>query len=74
MSTISIRLTENEKEMARKYAESKGINISQLFKDLLYNALEDEYDLEICKEYLERKAKDEVKIIPFDEAVKDWGI
>lgn len=74
MPNISIRISETEKEMVKKYAESKGINTSQLFKELLYQALENEYDLETYKDYLKRKANNELKIISFDEAVKDWDI
>ena len=36
--------------------------------------IEDEYDLAICEEYLKDKANGDLKLIPFEEAVKEWGV
>ena len=74
MPVISIRLNDNEKKLIKNFIESKGTTISQYIKDTLMEKIEDEYDLAICEEYLKDKANGDLKLIPFEEAVKEWGV
>lgn len=39
------------------------------FKKLIYDRLEDEYDLEIIRDYEEEKANGTLKLIPFEEVL-----
>ena len=55
MSVISIRFNDEEENIVKKYAKAKGFSLSQLIKETLIEKIEEEYDLEICKEYLEAK-------------------
>ncbi|WP_455515446.1 type II toxin-antitoxin system RelB family antitoxin, partial [Pseudostreptobacillus sp.] len=52
MSVISIRFNDEEENIIKKYAKAKGFSLSQLIKETLIEKIEEEYDLEICKEYL----------------------
>lgn len=74
MPVISIRLNDNEEKLIKNFIESKGTTISQYIKDTLMEKIEDEYDLAICEEYLKDKANGDLKLIPFEEAVKEWGV
>lgn len=74
MSVISIRFNAEEEEIIRKYVESKGATVSQFIKDLLLKQIEDEYDLELVKEYLKAKKDGKLNLISFEEATKEWDI
>ena len=74
MSVISIRFNSEEENVIKNYAKSKGFSISQLIKETLMEKIEEEYDLEVCKEYLKAKEKGNLVTIPFEEAIKEWDL
>lgn len=74
MSVISIRFNNEEEKIIKKYIETKGTNISQYIKDLLFQQIEDEYDLEIVQDYLKAKKDGTLNLISFEEAIKEWDI
>lgn len=74
MSVISIRFNSEEENVIKNYAKSKGFSISQLIKETLMEKIEEEYDLEVCKEYLEAKEEGTLVTIPFEEAIKEWDL
>ena len=55
MPTISIHFTEGEYKLVHQHIESKGLSISQYIKAMLLEEIEDEYDVSIINEYLEKK-------------------
>lgn len=55
MPTISIRFSESEYKLLRQHIENKGLTISQYIKAMLLEEIEDEYDVSIVNEYLEKK-------------------
>ena len=74
MSVISIRFNSEEENVIKNYAKSKGFSVSQLIKETLMEKIEEEYDLEVCKEYLKAKEKGNLVTIPFEEAIKEWDL
>ena len=74
MSVISIRFNSEEENVIKNYAKSKGFSISQLIKETLMEKIEEEYDLEVCKEYLKAKEEGTLVTIPFEEAIKGWDL
>ena len=74
MSVISIRFNSEEENIIKNYAKSKGFSISQLIKETLMEKIEEEYDLEVCKEYLKAKEEGTLVTIPFEEAIKEWDL
>ena len=74
MSVISIRFNSEEENVIKNYAKAKGFSISQLIKETLIEKIEEEYDLEVCKEYLKAKEKGTLVTIPFEEAIKEWDL
>lgn len=72
MTNISIHLTESEYNLVRQHIENKGLNISQYIKAMLFEEIEDDYDVSIINEYLQEK--DSIKFLTFEEATKEWNI
>ena len=57
MTTVSVRLNQEEEAFFKSYAALTGKNLSTLFKESLAKNIEDEYDLKVYqtafKEYQE---------------------
>jgi hypothetical protein len=70
---FSIRLSEEERTLAEKYAQLHSITLEEAFKKALFELIEDEFDL---KEY--EKAYAEYKKEPLtytlDEVIKDLDL
>ena len=67
MSTLTIRLNEEEKNIFQSVSGLYGGKLSTTIKQLALEKLEDEYDLQLMKEYEERKEKNEVEYISFED-------
>ena len=74
MSVVSIRFYDEEEEIVKNYVKSKGTNLSQYIKNIIFEKIEEEYDLKLVQEYLKAKSEDTLNLIPFEEAVKEWDI
>ena len=74
MSVVSIRFNDEEEEILKNYVKSKGLNLSQYIKNIIFEKIEEEYDLEVCKEYLKAKEEGTLVTIPFEEAIKEWDL
>lgn len=71
--TISLRLSDEDAMLIKKYAEMKKMSVSDLIRQTVIDRIESEYDLEAFK-----KAMDEYKANPviysLDEAEKELGL
>ena len=74
MSVVSIRFNDEEEEIVKNYVKSKGLNLSQYIKNLIFEKIEEEYDLKSVQEYLKAKSEGTLNLIPFEEAIKEWDI
>ena len=74
MSVVSIRFNDEEEEIVKNYVKSKGTNLSQYIKNIIFEKIEEEYDLKLVQEYLKAKSEDTLNLMPFEEAVKEWDI
>ena len=74
MSVVSIRFNDEEEEIVKNYIKSKGTNLSQYIKNIIFEKIEEEYDLKIVQEYLKAKSEGTLNLIPFEEVVKEWDI
>lgn len=74
MSVVSIRFNDEEEEIVKNYVKSKGTNLSQYIKNIIFEKIEEEYDLKIVQEYLKAKSEETLNLIPFEEAIKEWDI
>lgn len=72
MSTISVRFSEKEDTLIRKYAELNGMNLSSFIRDAVLERIEDEYDAEIAdKVWKEEKDKPRIS---HEEIKKMYGL
>ena len=74
MSVVSIRFNDEEEEIVKNYIKSKGTNLSQYIKNIIFEKIEEEYDLKLVQEYLKAKSEETLNLIPFEEAVKEWEL
>ena len=58
---ISIRMTDEEKQIAEAYAKIKGISLNEAMKKAFFAKIEDEYDIAVAesayKEYVDSGRK-----------------
>ena len=74
MSVVSIRFNDEEEEIVKNYVKSKGTNLYQYIKNIIFEKIEEEYDLKLVQEYLKAKSEETLNLIPFEEAIKEWDI
>lgn len=67
---ISIRMSEEEKELAQSYAKLKGMSLSEAIKKVYFEAIEDEFDISLADEAMAEYKKNG-KTISFDEMKKE---
>ena len=72
MSVVSIRFNNEEEEIVKNYVKSKGTNLSQYIKNIIFEKIEEEYDLKLVQEYIKAKSEETLNLIPFEESVKEW--
>lgn len=58
--TISLRLTEQETVLIKKYAELKKMNVSELIRQTVLERIEDEFDLRAYESAMEEYRKNPV--------------
>jgi len=73
MPHISLRVTEDEHTTIETYARVQGLNISEAIKNVFFQRIEDEFDLQRIQEHRKRKARGEVKIYSHAEVIKELG-
>ncbi len=71
MSMITLRVSEEEKEVLQRYADFTGVSLSEFIKTRVIESIEDEYDLKMIEEY-EKNIKKE--FYSLDEVKKLLGI
>ncbi len=70
---VSIRMTEQEKELAQSYARLNGMTLSEAIKKAYFEAIEEELDISIADNAIKEYEKDP-KTISLDEMKKRLGI
>lgn len=72
MSTISLRLSEKEDALIRKYAELHNVDLSSFIRQTIIEKIEDEYDLTLFnKVWDEEKNQD---TISHEQVKKELGL
>ena len=74
MSVVSIRFNDEEEEIVKNYVKSKETDLSQYIKNIIFEKIEEEYDLKLVQEYLKAKSEETLNLIPFEEAIKEGDI
>ena len=60
MTTISLRLSDDDNNLIKKYAELNGMSVSDLVRQSVLDRIEDEYDLKAYHEAMEEYRKNPV--------------
>ena len=59
-------------EIVKNYVKNKKTNLSQYIKNIIFEKIEEEYDLKLVQEYLKAKSEETLNLIPFEETIKEW--
>ncbi|MBR2675214.1 MAG: antitoxin [Mogibacterium sp.] len=74
MSTISIRVSDQELSLFKDYAKINNRSLSEVIKSTMLERIENEYDLKVFAEYEKEKAKGEIKTYSHEEAWRELGL
>lgn len=69
---ISVRLNSEDEKIIKKFSKSKNMTVSEFVRSAALKAIEDEYDIDAVKEYLENK--DGMKFYTSEEVEKELGL
>ena len=70
---ISIRMTEEEKQLADAYAKLNGVSLSEAIKRAFFEEIEEEYDIALADSALREYEKDH-KTYTHEEVKKILGL
>ena len=73
MMVISIRMTEEEKQLADAYAKLNGVSLSEAIKRAYFEKIEDEYDIALADAAL-REYEKNPKTYTHEEIKKMLGL
>ena len=71
---FSIRLTDQEKQIATSYAKMHSMSVGEAFKQALFEKIEDEYDLKVYEESYEEYERCGRKSRPNEELWQDLDL
>ena len=74
MTTLTLRLNKEEEQIFNSISGLYGGKLSTTIKLLALEKIEDEYDLQLIKDFESREEKDEVTLIEFDDLKKEFDL
>ena len=72
--SFSIRLTEQEKQLADSYAKLHSVSLGEAFKRALFEKIEDEYDISVYDEAYKEYEESGRKSRPIEELWKELDL
>ncbi|NCE98257.1 type II toxin-antitoxin system RelB family antitoxin [Emergencia sp. 1XD21-10] len=66
MSVISVRVTNDEMTMLENVSKLYGCGVSSMIKQIVFDKLEEEYDLQIIERYEKEKASGTLETRPIE--------
>ena len=73
MSFISLRLNEKEEKLLKEVSDFEGVGISSYIKKIIFEKLEDEYDIKLADKAYKNYIDSGMKTTSFDDLVKELG-
>lgn len=73
-AVISVRVSDAEREMLNKASTLYGCGVSSLMKRLVFEKLEDEYDLQAIADYEKSKVDGTLEVRPIAELWKELDL
>jgi uncharacterized protein (DUF1778 family) len=74
MSTITLRINEDEKKLLEKMAEFSGVGLSTYIKNTVFEKLEDEYDIKLAEQSYEEYVRNGKKSKPITDLWDELGL
>jgi predicted transcriptional regulator len=74
MATITLRVSDEEKDVMSNFAKFNGTTLSNAIKQIFFERLEDEYDLKAIEAYEKEKAAGKVVTFSLDEVISELGL
>lgn len=77
MTTVTLRLNKEEQNIFEEVVDLYGGKLSTAIKQLALDKIQEEYDLQLIRDFEEREKNNEVEFITFDDLRKDlnlWNI
>lgn len=74
MSTVTVRLNEEEERIFKEYARLMNMPLSTLLKQTLEEKLEDEFDMQLIAEYEKDLQNNRVEILSHEEVKNKLGL
>ena len=74
MSNITIRLTEEERDILENVASLYGNRLSTAIKTILFEKIEEDYNLKVINDFEKREKEDKVELVSLSDFRKDLGI
>ena len=71
---FSIRLTEQERQLAESYAKLHSISLGEAFKKALFDKIEEEFDVVVAEEAYSEYVNDEKRSRPISELWKELDL
>ena len=71
---FSIRLTEDEKDLATSYAKLHSLSLGEAFKKALFEKIEDEYDLTVAEQAYDEYVRDGKKSRPIEDLFRELDV
>ncbi len=71
--TISLRLNDKDMMLFKKYAEMKGVSVSELIRQSVIERIEDEYDLKAYEKAM-AEYKENPVTFSLDEVEEELGL
>lgn len=72
--SFSIRLTDEEKNLAESYAKLHSVSLGEAFKRALFEKIEDEYDVAVANEAYRDYLDCGCQVRPIEDFWKDLGL
>ncbi len=73
MNVISVRVTDEEREILEKAKAVYGCGISTLLKRVTFEKLEDDFDLKLIKNYEEKRKNNTIEVMDIDDFWEEVG-
>ncbi len=74
MSTISLRVPEEELNIFKTYAKHNNVTLSEIIRTTLIERIEDEYDLAVFEKYETERQSGTLKTRPINELWEELGL
>ncbi len=74
MSVISVRVTNDEMAMLETVSKLYGCGVSSMIKQIVFDKLEEEYDLRVIAAYEKEKAEGTLETRPIEALWEELGL